>query len=56
MGVEDGHSIQNETKQYNDILQYDFIESHYNLTIKAKGGHAVRGSPAKSAVLTTENR
>ena len=34
MGVEDGHDVQAERDTYRDILQYDFLESHYNLTVK----------------------
>ena len=37
MGVEHGQTVTSESNQYNDILQYNFIESHYNLTVKGAG-------------------
>ena len=34
LGVEDGATIHEDEHQYQDILQTDFMESHYNLSIK----------------------
>ena len=34
LGVEDGVTVPESEHQYQDILQTDFMESHYNLSIK----------------------
>ena len=34
MGQQDNISISEEIETFGDVLQYDFIESHYNLTVK----------------------
>ena len=34
LGTQNGFNLSREAAENNDILQYDFIESHYNLTVK----------------------
>lgn len=34
LGTQRGFDLTDEARENNDILQYDFIESHYNLTVK----------------------
>lgn len=34
LGTQNGHSLKEEAAKHRDVLQYDFIESHYNLTVK----------------------
>jgi len=34
LGTQNGYNLTKEADENNDILQYDFIESHYNLTVK----------------------
>jgi hypothetical protein len=34
LGTQNGFQLGAEAREYQDLLQYDFIESHYNLTVK----------------------
>ena len=41
LGTQDSVNLDEEENLFGDILQYDFVESHYNLTVKVSAENSL---------------
>ena len=39
LGTQEGVNLDEEEQKFGDLLQHDFIESHYNLTVKERASN-----------------